>query len=137
MKTITETRIDRDRDNDWHVDTGATAITHYHGDTVDTADLFTIDAPDPLTPAELAAHIRGAQALLDFIDPTRVNRLPNTACDQAMARLDEDHAVDIASRHTPEQVRHQLQFAARFPETVDPDELAVWQRAAAIQAGAA
>jgi len=127
---VHETHIGRDRDGDWLVDTGATAIGHYHGDTVDTMDLFTIDAPDPMTPDQLRAHIAGCRALLAHIETP-------TTCTGELERFDEARAIDLATAKTRDQVTHQLDWAARFPHTVDAGELAVWRRAQAIQGGAA
>lgn len=70
--TVTDTVLRRDEAGDVFAETapsrGQTRVTAYHGDTVETADLAAIDAPDPLTPDELRAHIAACRAILAHLE---------------------------------------------------------------------
>lgn len=134
---LREIKIGQDRDGDYVVHAAATTITHYHGDTVDTADLFTIDAPDPLDPAGLADHIAACRALLDFIDPTRVNRLPARSAAVSNDVRVEQLAQAALNDYGPEGVAAQLAAYRSGVWPARPDQVAVWKRAEVLAAGAA
>lgn len=128
---IAEARIGRDRDGDWFAEPadGSSCITHYEGGTVEQADLFQIDCPDPLTPAQLAAHIAACRALLDKVDPTGSNRLPGPACVPAVVASTELRAKVALADYGRDEVAAQVAAADSGDWSADAAEKAMWRRA--------
>lgn len=139
VTSLRTARLSRDRDGDLVADSGdgegSTRITHYHGDTVAQADLFVVDAPDPMTPADLADHIAACRAILDEVDPTRVNRTHTTSCDAALDASTERRAIAAVQSYSPATLREQVAAAESGVWPADADEVAVWRRALVLAGG--
>ena len=136
-----ETTIGHDQDHDLYAEpgdgTGYYRITHFQGDTVETADQYQLDTGsglgDPLTSDQLRGLAAGIHALLERVEtPGPVPPPCIPACISELNRVTELDARQVAARFTLAQVEAFIQAAPVF--RADRATVAAYSRAAHLLA---